>query len=94
MVAFERQQGQYLDGGFVSNCSSETQGKIDVLTVQIVKEQYDEAYATLKNHESKLHDIARVLYETETLTGEPFMEILNRPALLEEGKDKLEEQKE
>ena len=94
MVAFERQQGQYLDGGFVSNCSSETQGKIDELTVQIVKEQYDKAYETLKSNESKLHDIARVLYETETLTGEQFMEILNRPALLEEGKVNPEEKTE
>lgn len=77
MVAFERQENQYLGGGFVSNCSSETQGRIDELTVQIVKEQYNTAMETLRQKESKLHEIAKVLYETETLTGEQFMEILN-----------------
>jgi len=76
MVAFERPQGQYLDGGFVSSCSSDTQGRIDELTVAIVKGQYEKAQGLLRAHEAKLHEIARVLYETETLTGEQFMGIL------------------
>ena len=84
MVAFDQQQSQYLGGGFTTNCSSETQGKIDALTVQIVREQYDKAYQALKDNERKLHEIAQVLYEQETLTGEQFMEILGSPANLPE----------
>ncbi len=84
MVAFERQQGQYLDGGFVSSCSSETQGRIDELTVKIVKEQYDKAQGALRDNEGKLHELAKTLYEKETLTGEQFMRILNQRPLLGE----------
>ncbi len=83
MVAFERQQGQYLDGGFVSNCSSETQGRIDELTVKIVREQYEKAKETLRANAQKLHRIAETLYEKETLTGEQFMSILNEAPALE-----------
>lgn len=82
MVAFDQQQNQYLGGGFTTNCSSETQGKIDALTVQIVKDQYNKAFEALKNNEAKLHEIARVLYEEETLTGERFMSILGSQARL------------
>ncbi len=85
MVAFDQQQGQYLGGGYSSTCSSATQSKIDDLTVKIVKEQYDKATKALTDNLSKLHEIARLLYETETLTGEQFMEILSRPPLLSEG---------
>jgi len=82
MVAFDQQQNQYLGGGFTTNCSSETQGKIDALTVQIVKDQYDKAFQSLKDNQGKLHEIAQVLYEQETLTGEQFMEILGSQAKL------------
>ena len=85
MVAFEQQSSQYLGGGMLSSCSSETQGKIDAITVQIVKDQYDKASKALQDNLSKLHEIASVLYETETLTGEQFMDILSRPACLSEG---------
>ena len=85
MVAFEQQSSQYLGGGMLSSCSSETQGKIDAITVQIVKDQYDKASKALQDNLSKLHEIASVLYETETLTGEQFMDILSRPARLSEG---------
>lgn len=85
MVAFDQQQGQYLGGGYSSTCSSVTQSKIDDLTVKIVKEQYGKATKALSDNLSKLHEIARLLYESETLTGEQFMEILNRPPLLAEG---------
>ncbi len=90
MVAFDQQQSQYLGGGFTTNCSSETQGKIDSLTVQIVREQYDKAYQALKDNERKLHEIAQVLYEQETLTGEQFMEILGSPAKLPETQPAIE----
>ena len=90
MVAFDQQQSQYLGGGFTTNCSSETQGKIDALTVQIVREQYDKAYQALKDNERKLHEIAQVLYEQETLTGEQFMEILGSPANLPEAQPAIE----
>jgi len=92
MVAFEQPQSQYLGGGLTSACSSETQGRIDALTVQIVKQQYDKAFKVLEDKQSKLHEIARVLYETETLTGEQFMDILNRPALLTERSETALEQ--
>ncbi len=85
MVAFDQQQSQYLGGGYTNTGSSETQALIDSLTIGIVKDQYARAYKVLEEKQSKLHEIARVLYETESLTGEQFMDILNRPALLEEG---------
>ena len=90
MVAFDQQQNQYLGGGFTTNCSSETQGKIDALTVQIVKDQYDKAFQSLKDNQGKLHEIAQVLYEQETLTGEQFMEILGSQAKLAEPTPALE----
>jgi len=90
MVAFDQQQNQYLGGGFTTNCSSETQGKIDALTVQIVKDQYDKAFQSLQDNQGKLHEIAQVLYEQETLTGEQFMEILGSQAKLAEPTPALE----
>jgi cell division protease FtsH len=87
MVAFDQQQNQYLGGGYTTNCSSETQSKIDALTVSIVKEQYDRAYKILEENISKLHEISYALYESETMTGEQFMDILARPARLEEAKE-------
>lgn len=92
MVAFDQQQGQYLGGGYSSTCSAVTQSKIDELTVKIIKEQYDKATQALSDNLSKLHEIAHLLYETETLTGEQFMEILSRPPLLAEGGQDKEEQ--
>ena len=90
MVAFDQQQNQYLGGGFTTNCSSETQGMIDTLTVQIVKDQYQKAFQALKDNQGKLHEIAQVLYEEETLTGERFMEILGSQAKLIEAAPALE----
>ena len=87
MVAFDQQQNQYLGGGYTTNCSSETQSKIDALTVSIVKEQYDRAYKILEENISKLHEISYALYESETMTGDQFMDILARPARLEEAKE-------
>lgn len=87
MVAFDQQQNQYLGGGYTTNCSSETQSKIDALTVSIVKEQYDRAYKILEENISKLHEISYALYESETMTGDQFMDILARPARLEEARE-------
>jgi ATP-dependent Zn protease len=55
--------------------------------VSIVKEQYDRAYKILEENISKLHEISYALYESETMTGEQFMDILARPARLEEAKE-------
>lgn len=82
MVAFEQQQGQYLGGPMISGCSAETQGRIDELTVEIVKTQYDKAALLLKENQTKLHEIALVLIEKETITGEQFMKILNDQPLI------------
>lgn len=76
MVALDRETDQYLGGSLVGNCSGETQARIDNLTVAIVKAQYDKAYQLLSENERRLHDIARVLYEKETITGEEFMALM------------------
>ena len=84
MVALDRETDQYLGGNLMGNCSGETQAKIDNLTVAIVKAQYDKAYQLLSDNQRKLHDIAHVLYEKETITGEEFMELMSAPALISE----------
>jgi cell division protease FtsH len=81
MVALDRETDQYLGGNLVGNCSSETQARIDVLTVNIVKAQYDRAYQMLEDNQRLLHEIAKVLYEKETITGEEFMALMTPPAI-------------
>ncbi|MGI6694844.1 MAG: ATP-dependent zinc metalloprotease FtsH [Christensenellales bacterium] len=81
MVALDRETDQYLGGNLVGNCSSETQARIDVLTVDIVKAQYDRAYQMLEDNQRLLHEIAKVLYEKETITGEEFMALMTPPAI-------------
>jgi cell division protease FtsH len=78
MVAMEQIQNQYLGGDASLTCSPETQTKIDQMTVDLVKQQHDKAYKLLKDHINKLHEITKYLYEKETITGEEFMDILNR----------------
>ena len=86
MVALDRETDQYLGGALQGNCSGETQARIDTLTVEIVKAQYDRAFQMLKDNQRKLHDIAKVLYETETITGEEFMALMEeKTPLLPEG---------
>lgn len=77
MVAMETVTNQYLGGEAASNCSSETQTKIDNETIELVKTQYDKAMQILKDNIQKLHELAKYLYEHETITGDEFMKILN-----------------
>ncbi|MGI6700337.1 MAG: ATP-dependent zinc metalloprotease FtsH [Christensenellales bacterium] len=79
MVAFEQDTAQYLGGEFVSTSSAQTRAKIDQLTVEKVQEQYDRAKEILSNNMPKLHELAKHLFENETITGEEFMKILERP---------------
>ncbi|HSK67957.1 MAG TPA: ATP-dependent zinc metalloprotease FtsH, partial [Candidatus Limnocylindria bacterium] len=76
MVALEQQTDKYLGGGVMSIASSATQSRVDRLTVDLVRAQYDRAYALLRDNEDALHDIARTLYEKETITGEDFSRLL------------------
>ena len=77
-VAFETVSNQYLGGDASLVCSPETQARIDKKVTQLVDEQYQKAMELLKENESKLHEIAGYLYEHETITGQEFMDILNR----------------
>ena len=77
-VAFETVSNQYLGGDASLACSPETQARIDKKVTQLVDEQYQKAMELLKENESKLHEIAWYLYEHETITGQEFMDILNR----------------
>ncbi|MCR4673043.1 MAG: ATP-dependent zinc metalloprotease FtsH [Lachnospiraceae bacterium] len=84
MVAMEQLQNQYLGGDASLTCSPETQTRIDQMTVELVKSQHDKAYKLLEDNKMKLHELAKYLYEKETITGEEFMLILNRkPAIPE-----------
>ena len=78
MVAMETVQNQYLGGDASLTCSPETQTKIDSKVVEIVREAHTKALQILKENETKLHELARYLYENETITGEEFMQILQR----------------
>ena len=77
MVAMESVSNQYLGGDSSLTCSMETQTLIDQKVVQLVKEQHQKAKKILEDNVMKLHEIAKFLYEHETITGEAFMEILN-----------------
>lgn len=81
MVALETQVNPYLGGDSSLSCSPETATTIDDMVVETVKEAYDKAMELLKNNQGKLHELAKFLYEKETITGEEFMEILNRKSL-------------
>lgn len=78
MVAMETVQNQYLGGDASLTCSPETQTKIDSKVVEIVREAHTKALQILKENETKLHELAKYLYENETITGEEFMQILQR----------------
>ncbi len=81
MVAMETVQGQYLGGDASLTCSMETQTKIDKKVTEIIQTQYGRAMDMLRSNQAKLHEIAKYLYEHETITGEEFMQILNRPMI-------------
>ena len=77
MVAMESMSNQYLGGDSSLACSFETQTLIDKKVVELVKKQHDKAYKVLEDNIAKLHELAKYLYENETITGEEFMRILN-----------------
>ena len=78
MVALETVQNQYLGGDASLACSPETAAAIDRKVVAQVRRQYDRAEQMLRENEGKLHELAKYLYEKETITGEEFMAILNQ----------------
>lgn len=78
MVAMETVSNQYLGGDSSLACSFETQTKVDKKVVELVKKQHEKAKQILQDNIGKLHELAKYLYDHETITGEEFMEILNR----------------
>lgn len=80
MTALETVNNQYLGGDTSLACSNETATKIDEATIALIKKAHDEAYQILEDNKMKLHELAKFLYERETITGEEFMYILNKPA--------------
>lgn len=78
MVAMENVTNQYLGGDTSLSCSPETQTRIDDKVVETVKKQHQRALVLLKENRDKLDELAGYLYEKETITGDEFMEILNR----------------
>ena len=84
MVTMESMQNQYLGGDSSLSCSMETQTKIDKKISEIIQGQYDRATELLQSNMAKLHEIAKYLYEHETITGDEFMQILNRPLITQQ----------
>ena len=80
MTALETVNNQYLGGDTSLACSNETATKIDEATITLIKKAHDEAYQILEDNKMNLHELAKFLYERETITGEEFMYILNKPA--------------
>lgn len=78
MVALQHVSNQYLGGDSSLACSDETASYIDKKVVELVRTQHEKAKRILEENIMKLHDIAKYLYEHETITGDEFMEILNR----------------
>ena len=79
MVAMENVTNQYLGGDSSLSCSFETQTMIDKKVVELVRTQHEKAYKILKDNIGKLHELAKYLFENETITGEEFMKILSTP---------------
>jgi hypothetical protein len=69
---------QYLGGDTSLACSAQTQREIDQKVVELVKAQHEKAVRILTDNRAKLDELAQYLYQKETITGEEFMEILNR----------------
>ena len=80
MVAMESMNNQYLGGDSSLSCSFETQTLLDKKVVELVRRQHEKAYKILEDNIEKLHELAKYLYEHETITGEEFMKILNDPS--------------
>ena len=88
MVALETQNNPYLGGDSSLSCSPQTAADIDQMVVDIVKHGYDTEMDLLEKNQKKLHELAKYLYEKETITGEEFMQILTRTETLEEAEGK------
>ena len=85
MVAMENVSNQYLGGDASLTCSFETQTLLDKKVVELVRREHEKATKILTDNIGKLHEIAKYLYEHETITGEEFMKILNeKPDEIEE----------
>ena len=78
MVALETVNNQYLGGDTSLACSAQTQCEIDQKVVELVKAQHAKAVQILTDNRAKLDELAQYLYQKETITGDEFMEILNR----------------
>ena len=78
MVAFETQNNAYLNEDATLSCSPQKAAEIDDMVITLVKQGYSTAMELLRTHQDKLHELAKYLYEKETITGEEFMEILNQ----------------
>lgn len=78
MVAMETVTNQYLGGDTTLACSAQTQSEIDRQVVSLVKKQHEKAARILEENRQKLDELAQYLYEKETITGEEFMEILEK----------------
>ena len=96
MVALETVSNQYLGGDTSLACSSDTAALIDKKVIELINRQYNKAYTLLNDNKMKLHELAKFLYEKETITGDEFMEILFRQEKLpffgnEESEDTSEE---
>ncbi len=82
MVAMETVTNQYLGGDTTLACSAETQALIDKKVVELVRREHEKARKILQDNKPKLDELAKYLYEKETITGEEFMDILNRNSSL------------
>ena len=78
MVAMENVTNQYLGGDTTLSCSHETQTRIDEAVIALINKQYEKAKGILIENRDKLDELSRFLYEKETITGDEFMEILNK----------------
>lgn len=76
MIALETVNNQYLGGDTSLMCSSETAAKVDNAVMEMIKKAHAQAYQILKDNKEKMHELAKYLYEKETITGEEFMQIL------------------
>jgi len=77
MVALETVTGQYMGGDTSLACAGKTAADIDEMVIELVKQEYNKAEKLLSDNMDKLHELAKYLYEKETITGEEFMKILN-----------------
>ena len=84
MMALETVNGQYLGGDTSLACAAETAAIVDEKAKTLLKKEYEKAMDLLKNNKQKLHELAKYLYERETITGDEFMQILNAQELTQE----------